>query len=453
MSASHLLAPDALERLASGPSPFVHLVTVATKPDIIKQAPVYQELAGRGENVLVFHTDQHYAANYSGGMLEEFGMPVDLRLGVLTEGGLSAKTAQIVSGFGDLVSQLKGAGLVPVPYIHGDTATSMAVGVASYLNQVACAHVEAGIRTITPSRAVYQRFLGDFAGGRFDAEAYSDCLRDAATYERGSREPFPEQFNTRVSDAGSGYHAAAVELNRQALLDEGFPADTIEVVGNTVVDATRAAQADAERATVFTDYPQLRSGEFVRICIHRRENTEDPQRFGVLFDAIEDLVRRGRSVLFIRLFGTEAAIDRYGLRGRLEALERAHPDTFISSPVWPHYRDVIAAMQQCALVATDSGSMQEEMNILGVPCVTLRFGTDRGETLLAGGNLLAPPLDAAFVAAVIEGALELPGFGKVDNLYGEDVSARIVDGVVARLDGGTGLFRPEERRIWSVPAL
>ena len=459
MTPGHLLEPEALERLRGAASPYVHLVTVATKPDIIKQAPVHRELAARGESVLVFHSDQHWAANYSGDMLAEFGMPVDLRLGQAASTGsgrapgLSTKTAQIVAGFGELLGQLKDAGLVPVPYVHGDTATSMAVAVGSYLNQVACAHVEAGIRTTTPSRAVYQRFLDDFAAGRFDPEQYAACLQDPATYERGSREPFPEQFNTRVSDAGSGYHAVAVELNRRALVDEGFPPDTIEVVGNTVVDATRAAQADAEQATVFETYPALLSGDFVRICIHRRENTEDPRRFRVLFDAMEDLVRRGRPVLFIRLFGTETAIDRCGLRGRLDALERQHPDTFISSPVWPHYRDVIAAMQRCALVATDSGSMQEEMNILGIPCVTLRFGTDRGETLLAGGNLLAPPVDARFVAAVIEGALALPDLGRVENLYGEDVSARLVDGVLGRLDPGTGLFRPEERRIWPVPAV
>src|SRR4051794_19977361 len=157
---------DRLEQLAATGSPYVHVVTVATKPDIIKQAPVYHELARRGENVLVFHTDQHYAANYSGGMLDEFGLPVDVRLRVLDNGGLSAKTAQIIGGFGELVTQLRGAGLVPVPYIHGDTMTSMAVGTASYLNQVACAHVEAGIRTITPTRRVFERFTGDYAAGR-----------------------------------------------------------------------------------------------------------------------------------------------------------------------------------------------------------------------------------------------------------------------------------------------
>lgn len=450
MSAPHLLDHETLDRLASAGSPYVHLVTVATKPDIIKQAPVYAELVRRGEPVLVFHSDQHWAANYSGELLTEFGLPVDVRLGALASGapgGLSAKTAQIVGGFGELLGQLKDAGLVPVPYIHGDTATSMAVGVASYLNRVACAHVEAGIRTITPRAAVYRRFLDDVTAGRFDLTAYAECLRDPSAYERGSREPFPEQFNTRVSDAGSGYHAAAVELNRQTLLDEGFPADTIEVVGNTVVDATRRAAADAAQSPILDTYPQLRSGEFIRICIHRRENTEDPRRFRVLFDAIEELVRRGRSVLFIRLFATETALERHGCAERLAALEREFPDTCISSPVWPSYRDVIAAMQRCALVATDSGSMQEEMNILGIPCVTLRFGTDRGESVLAGGNLLAPPVDTGFVTAVIEGALDHAPLRGAGNLYGEDVSAKIVDGVLARLDPDNGLFRPEERRL------
>lgn len=444
-----VLAADLVARLRPSAGRLAHVILVATKPDIIKQYPLYGELSRRGEVVLVCHTGQHYDHRYSGAMLEEFGLPVDIHLGI--SGTLSEKTAQMIASFGRVITALRELGLTPVPYIHGDTATSMAIGVASYVNQVACAHVEAGIRTITPTREFWERHLGDFRAGRFDFTAYAAAHREPSTYEKGSREPFPEQFNTRVSDAGSGYHAAPVELSRQNLLDEGFPADTIEVTGNTVVDATRAAQADAAAATIFETYPQLRGGDFIRICIHRRENTEDEARFRVLFDALESLVRRGRSVLFIRLFGTDAAIDRFGLRERLEKLEGEFPDTFISSEVWPHYRDVIAAMLECALVATDSGSMQEEMNILGVPCVTLRFGSDRGETLIAGSNLLAPPVDAGFVVEVIEGALAMPSLGEQPNLYGDDVTARIVDGVLARAvpgtDGRPGLFRAEEARL------
>jgi UDP-N-acetylglucosamine 2-epimerase (non-hydrolysing) len=440
-----VLSPELVATLGPHHGRLVHVVTIATKPDIIKQYPVYRELVAHGELVVVCHTGQHHDRRYSGAMLEEFGLPVDVQLDVA--GSLTDKVAAMIESFGRLLAELRALGLTPVPYIHGDTATSMAIGVASYLCEVACVHVEAGIRTITPRAEVIERFLADFRDGSFDFTAYAAAHRDPSTYEKGSREPFPEQFNTRVSDAGSGYHAAPVDLARANLIEEGFPADTIEVVGNTVVDATLGARADADRASIFEDYPQLRGGRFIRICIHRRENTHDERRFRVLFDAMEQLLRRGRAVLFIRLFGTDAAIDRYGLRQRLEQLEKEFPETFISSEVWPHYRDVIAAMLECSLVATDSGSMQEEMNILGLGCVTLRFGSDRGETLLAGGNLVAPPLDAGFVAHIIEEAVEGLDVSAVPPLYGESVARRIVLGVLARAVPGRGLFRTEEARL------
>ena len=443
------IAPETLQSLVDSASPYVHVITIATKPDIIKQAPVYRELQRRGEQVVLCHTGQHYDERYSGGMLEEFGLETDIALRI--EGSLHTKVSQMIERFGDVLDTLLAAGLTPIPYIHGDTLTSMAVGVSSYLHKVACVHVEAGIRTITPRAEVLASFYRDFQAGTFDWDAYAAAMRDSDTFERGSREPFPEQFNTRVSDAATGYHAAPVDLVRNFLLDEGFPADTIEVVGNTVADATVAARADAARATVFEEYPQLRSGEFIRICIHRRENTTDETRFRVLFDTLEKLVRGGRSVLLISLFGTETAIDHFGLRPRVEALQAEYPDTFIYSLVWPHYRDVIAAMLECALVATDSGSMQEEMNILGIPCVTLRFGTDRGESLLAGGNVLAPPIDSGFVATVIEHAIEDPRLRGVGNIYGTDASKQIVDGVLARLVPGQGLFRAEEARLGLTP--
>lgn len=440
-----LLTSDVVAALTPHAGRLVHVVTIATKPDIIKQYPVYRELVARGELALVCHTGQHHDPRYSGAMLEEFGLPVDIQLGIA--GTLTDKVAAMIESFGRLLAELRGLGLTPVPYIHGDTATSMAVGVASYVSGVACAHVEAGIRTLAPRGEFWERFLAAFRAGSFDFSLYAAAHRDHASYEMGSREPFPEQFNTRVSDAGSGYHAAPVVIARDNLLAEGFPADTIEVVGNTVVDATRDAMVEAERATIFGTYPQLRGGGFIRICIHRRENTEDEDRFRVLFEAMEQLVRRGRSMLFIRLFGTEAAIDRFGLRERLDKLDEEFPDTFITSPVWPHYRDVIAAMRECALVATDSGSMQEEMNILGIGCVTLRYGSDRAETLLAGGNVLAPPIDPGFVARVISDAADHAALRAAPPLYGEWVSARIVSGVLARAVPGRGLFRTEEARL------
>lgn len=438
-------SPGLSERLLQRRGGFVHVIAIATKPDIIKQAPIVQELHRRGESVLVCHTGQHFDHRYSGAMLLEFGLDVDIHLGV--NGSLTEKTAQMVKGFGSVLEELIRLGLTPLPYIHGDTATSMAVAVASYLTQVACVHVEAGIRTITPRAELLRKFIEDHRRGRFDWQSYRQAHLEWATFERGSREPYPEQFNTRVSDAGTGFHAAPVALAQRFLLDEGFPSDTIEVVGNTIVDATESAVRSAADATIFETFPQIRGGRFIRICIHRRENTEDRVRFLALFDAMEKLVRAGHQVLFIRLFGTEAAIDAFGLRGRLEDLAAAYPLSFISSEVWPNYRDVIAAMRECAVVATDSGSMQEEMNILGIRCVTLRFGTDRGETLLAGANVLAPPVDSDFIQRIIEEALQDDSLGPVTNLYGRHVAASIVDGVLGRAELGRGLFRPEHIRL------
>jgi len=422
-----------------------HIIVIATKPDIIKQAPVYWELRRRGELVLICHTGQHTDRRYSGAMLEEFDLPVDIELNI--RGPLHHKTAQTIERFGDVLEQLRDLGKTPIPYVHGDTAAAMAVGVASYLQRIACVHVEAGIRTLTPRREIYEKLLAEHRNGGLDIDAYRATLMQRESFERGSMEPYPEQFNTRVAEAATGVHAAPVELVRDFLHDEGFSPQSVVVTGNTVVDATRSALADSHRATIFDTYPQLSEGGFVRVCIHRRENTADRSRFVVLIDAIERLLESGTRILFISLFGTEEAIDRHDQRARLQRLVQSYPGSLIYSPVWPNYRDVIAAMRLCSAVATDSGSMQEEMSVLGIPCVTLRFGTDRPESVLAGVNLLAPPIDGSLVAAIIQGAVDNAEMASVGNIYGEGAAQRLVDAVLIRACEESGVFLDEVRRL------
>ncbi|MCA9324680.1 UDP-N-acetylglucosamine 2-epimerase [Candidatus Saccharibacteria bacterium] len=445
MKAPNYFEPSAIKKISDSDKKLVHIVTIATKPDIIKQAPIYWELKNRGELVLLCHTGQHYDFRYSGGMEEEFGLEVDIHLKI--DGNLNQKVAQMIERFGEVIEYLHSVDKTPIPYIHGDTSTSMAIGLGSFMHRVACCHVEAGIRTLTPKTTVYQQFYDEFKAGKFDWNTYYEAMQQRENYELGSMEPYPEQYNTRVSEPASGFHAAAVELDREFMLAEGFDPKTIKVVGNTVADATVAAIADSEKSTIFKKYPQLENGEFIRVCIHRRENTQDEQRFIVLIDAMEQLIRDGHSVLLISLFGTEAAIDEFGLRQRIEGLAKEFPETFIYSDVWPYYRDVIAAMRKCAVVATDSGSMQEEMNILGVPCVTLRFGSDRGESFLAGSNIPAPPIDSKFIVEIIKGAVNNKDMASVGNIYGTAVSKKIVDEVLAQADDELGLFQTEEKRL------
>ena len=113
--------------------------------------------------------------------------------------------------------------------------------------------------------------------------------------------------------------------------------------------------------------------------------------------------------------------------------------------MWDSYLDVVAAMSMCAVIVTDSGSIVEEANVLEVPCVTLRFGSDRSETFLAGSNFLAPPIDKALMTSVIHNVFEHRGELSWDRVYPEGASRMLVDAVERRLDEGSLLISEEWR--------
>lgn len=424
---------DALRRGKDFP---IHLILIATKPDIIKQVPLYKELKKRGHTVILGHTGQHYDENLSGGMLKEFGVEPDFNLNV--RGAMHEVVSQIIGRLGWILGELKSAGKTVIPYVHGDTTTAMAGSNAGYCHGFASVHVEAGIRTLTPD-------YSKFSMQNLDVATYRTFLTDRKNWLRGSQEPYPEQFNTRCSEAATGIHLAPVELDREFLADEGYSADRIFVVGNSVVDATEEAMSRARESTVFERHPLLAKGDFVRFCIHRRENCLSEHRFRAIYGAMKALIESGRTVLLINMIQTAAAFERFGLRAEVEGLAKKHKN-FIFSPVWAEYVDVVAAMSKAAVCATDSGSMQEEMNAIGVPCVTLRFGSDRSESAINGGNIIAPPVDPDGIRAIIEYAWDNKEMRKAPKLYGKNVSAVCVDSVEKVLKTGT-VFRSDEERL------
>ncbi len=425
------------EDIAASEQKHVHLITIATKPDIIKQVPLYKELKARGHLAVLGHTGQHYDENLSGGMLKEFGVEPDFNLNV--RGSAYEVVSQIIGRLGLVMEEMKKRGKTVIPYVHGDTTTAMAASNAGFAHKFASVHVEAGIRTLTPDYTKWKTM------GSLEGHAWRAFLMDRDNWVRGSQEPYPEQFNTRCSEAATGVHLAPVELDREFMLNEGFSDDRIFVVGNSVVDATHEALARAESSTVFERHPQLANGDFVRFCIHRGENCTSEKRFRAIFDAMKMFIEEGKTVLLISLFKTEAAIDQFGLRSEVERLQKDY-ENFVYSPVWAEYVDVIAAMNKAAVCATDSGSMQEEMNVLGVPCVTLRFGSDRSESAIAGGNLIAPPVDATAIKNIIEFAWNNEEMRKTPKLYGENVSPKCIDAVEQVLAQGE-VFRAEEDRL------
>jgi UDP-N-acetylglucosamine 2-epimerase (non-hydrolysing) len=236
-----------------------------------------------------------------------------------------------------------------------------------------------------------------------------------------------------------------VPLVEEFLRDEGYASDRVVVVGNSVVDATKEALSRAKDSTIFEKYPLLQGGNFARFCIHRRENCLSEKRFRAIYDAMKSLVLSGRNVLLISMIQTNLAFERFGLKADVEELAKNNPH-FLFSPVWEEYGDVIAAMSRASVCVTDSGSMQEEMNALGVPCVTLRFGSDRSESCMAGGNIIAPPVNVSLIQAMIEYAWDNSEMRNAPKIYGENVSAKCVDAVEKVLASGS-ITRSEEERL------
>ncbi len=408
---------------------------------------MFRELKNRGHQVLLGHTGQHYDENLSGGMLREFGVEPDFNLNV--RGSMHEVVSQIIARLGHIIGELKAKGKIVIPYVHGDTTTAMAASNAGYCHGFASVHVEAGIRTLTPDYKKSEKLK--VKGEKWNTQnvaAWREFLMDKKNWKRGSQEPYPEQFNTRCSEAATGIHLAPVELDREFLVSEGFADDRIFVVGNSVVDATEEALARAKTSKVFERHPLLAKGDFVRFCIHRRENCLSEARFTTIYGAMKSLIESGRTVLLINMIQTKLAFERFGLMKEVEALAKKHKN-FIFSDVWAEYVDVVAAMSKAAVCATDSGSMQEEMNALGVPCVTLRFGSDRSESAINGGNLIAPPVDSAIITSMIEYAWDNKEMRKAPKIYGKNVSKACIDAVEKVLKKGS-VFRTEEERLGDI---
>ena len=436
------IEPGTIEKIKNHPGP-IHVVFMGTKPEIIKQAPLILELRKKNANLLVVHSGQHYDWNLSKGIEEDFEIHPDINLNIKGN-NLYEQQSQIIQRFGSLIDELKKLNRKIIPYTYSDTTSALSGGIASFANGVAVAHVEAGLRTLTPQRDLIMSLLYNR-----DVIDYFDELRLPEKWTKGSYEPYPEQFDTRASAPSAGVHLAPTELNKKNLMDEGYNEKRIFVVGNPVADSIKFAKERVHTSKIFEKYPKLKESNFIRFCVHRRENVSSKHRFKAVILAMERLVKEKKNVLFISLNGTEKALVSFGLKSRLEALALEN-DNFIYSSVWPSYIDVVAAMGKCSVIATDSGSMQEEANILGIPCVTLRFNTERPETVFAGSNIIAPPIREDIVYKIIKEVHENKklneSMSKVGSLYGADVSRKMVDVINGVISEGP-LFQLLEHEI------
>ncbi|MGH2897689.1 MAG: non-hydrolyzing UDP-N-acetylglucosamine 2-epimerase [Solirubrobacteraceae bacterium] len=343
------------------------VTVIGNRPQFIKAAAVSGPLRAAHDELLV-HTGQHYDDELSAIFVRELDVPapdVQLQLG----GGTNThQTARMLGALGELLRDEAPAAVL----VYGDTNSTLAGALAGAQARIAVAHVEAGMRSF--DRAM------------------------------------PDEINRVVTDHLSELLLAPSQVAASNLARESV-SGTVQVVGDVMVDVARVlaprARADdgpLERAGVV-------AGEYVLATAHRAGTVDDPRRLGRLVELLLAVPAPVALPLHPR---TRARLADAGLLDRLAA------GVTLLAPLG--YLAFTSLLTRARAVLTDSGGVQKEAYLAGVPCVTLRDTTEWVETVQTGWNVLVD-LDAGAALA----ALDRPQPAARPELYGDGhAAARVV---------------------------
>ena len=399
-------------------------IVLATKPCFYKLWSVIDEAKKQGIPYIIMHSGQHYDGLVGYGA-KEFDFEKNIAIDMQLRGDLSQKSAEMFIKAKEIHSRLKKSypNVNLIPYVNGDTVTAGIMPAAwMFASNQRCIQGEAGLRSMSPKAFIRMKSTTNVA--------QLIKMQDNDDWITNRTEPFPEQYDTFISAAGSEYFFAPTTLNRDYLIREGYDKDKIFTVGNTVVDVIDFKKNMKPEESIFSQYPQLEKDSWIRFDIHRRDNLTE-RRFKAIIGSIINLVMQGKNVCLVELNATKNALEQYGLRQKLLDLAKTHKN-FLFTPLWKEYGNVMEFInsKNCSLIATDSGSMQEELNELKKPCVTIRFNTDRPETVMYGkSNLLIPPLNDKLMTDTVKYVIDNEYFSRkkgFKRLYGKDVAKKII---------------------------
>jgi UDP-N-acetylglucosamine 2-epimerase (non-hydrolysing) len=343
----------------------------------------------------IINSNQHYDDILTHG-IKEFNFQDKIASNLSIRGDLAQKSAELMIKVSWLAKYLKKRwpDVTVIPVVLGDTImTSIVPAAWMFSRNEKAIQNEAGLRSMTPE--VMKRC------NKIDIQTFID-QQFYGKWILMRNEPFPEQWDTYTSAAASQYLFAPVQLNKEHLLREGYPEESIWTIGGVVVDALELKRKIKPEKSIFSIYPQLEKDNWIRVDIHRRENLT-PTRFKAIIGAIKDLVKKGHNINFIEMSATRMALDFYGLRKELEKLKMKK--NFLYTDVWPEYGHVIEFFESdnCTAALTDSGGVQEELNLIGKACMTCRLTTDRPETVFdSKSNLLVPPASKDIIIKMVK---------------------------------------------------
>ena len=303
------------------------------RPNFMKIASVMRAYdAAGGFTPILVHTGQHYDERMSRSFFDDLNIPrpdINLEVG---SGSHAAQTAAVMERFEPVVLEHRPDAVLVV----GDVNSTVACSLVAAKLCVPVVHVEAGLRS-------------------FDRR-------------------MPEEINRVLTDAISDVLFVSEPSGVENLRRENIADEKIHFVGNVMIDTLMQHRRRAAESTILADRG-LETGNYVVITLHRPSNVDDPEVFSRLADVIDEIQGDLPTVFPIHP-RTRARLEEMNLAGRLQLLD----------PLG--YLDFLKLTADAAVVLTDSGGIQEETTILGVPCLTVRENTERPVTITDGTNQL-----------------------------------------------------------------
>ena len=326
---------------------------VGARPNFMKIAPIMREMRGRDcFQPVLLHTGQHYDDAMSRVFFEELNIPrPDIYLGV-GSGSHAEQTARIMVEFERVVAEQK----PDLVLVVGDVNSTLACSVVAAKAQVPVAHVEAGLRSFDRS--------------------------------------MPEEINRLVTDALSSLLFTTERSANENLMREGHSPDRIHFVGNVMIDTLLASAERAERSDIL-ERLSLEDRGYAVLTLHRPSNVDNPEVLSGILDGLEEVQRR-IPVVFPAHPRTAARFEEFALTDRVRGMEGLR----VVEPLG--YMDFLKLAAHARLVLTDSGGLQEETTVLGVPCLTLRENTERPVTITEGTNVLVGTRPDAIVREAVK---------------------------------------------------
>jgi UDP-N-acetylglucosamine 2-epimerase (non-hydrolysing)/UDP-GlcNAc3NAcA epimerase len=316
---------------------------IGNRPQFIKAAAVSPRLRD-GDTEILVHTGQHFDDTLSAVFFEELGLPAPDRELAIALGSNTSQTARMLAALEPVIAEVA----PDVLLVYGDTNSTLAGALAGAQSGVPVAHVEAGMRSFDRS--------------------------------------MPEELNRVLADHVSSLLLCSSSVSAENLRAERV-AGEIEIVGDVMVDVALAVQPRARAEVSLVARRGVAPGAYVLVTAHRAGNVDDGERLEAL---VELLLAIPAPVVFPVHPRTHARLRETGLIGRLGGLVLTPPLGYV---------ETMALLCNARALLTDSGGLQKEAYLAGVPCITMRSSTEWTETIDVGWNVLVDlDRDAALAA-------------------------------------------------------